>query len=44
MDGEFLGYKAMTSELSLCPVSYEHVLTMMKFGTVTENSCEFELS
>jgi hypothetical protein len=43
IDGEFLGFTELGSELSQCPFSYENVLSMKKFGTITNNTCNFYL-
>ena len=34
----------MKDQLNLCPLNYDDVLNMMKFGAVTESYCEFDLS
>lgn len=43
INGTFLGYRDMTSELFLCPVTYSGVQNMLKFGTQTKKSCEFSI-
>lgn len=42
-DGEFIGYTELNSELSLCPMTYEDVLSMRQFGTQIESKCEISL-
>ena len=44
MNGTFLGFQELKAQLSLCPMNYDDVLTMLKFGAVTQNECEFSLS
>lgn len=44
MNGTFLGYQILKNQLNLCPLNYDDVLNMMKFGAVTESACEFDLT
>lgn len=44
INGTFLGFEILRDQLNLCPLTYDDVLNMMRFGAVTESSCEFELS
>ena len=44
INGTFLGFEILRDQLNLCPFTYDDVLNMMRFGAVTESSCEFELS
>jgi hypothetical protein len=39
-----LGFEILRDQLNLCPLTYDDVLNMMRFGAVTESTCEFELS
>ena len=43
MDGTFLGYIEMTSQLFLCPLGFDGVLGMRRFGTKTQTSCKISL-
>ena len=43
MNGTFLGFQQLKTQLSLCPTNYDDVLNMFQFGTVTENSCDYYL-
>lgn len=42
-EGEFIGYTELNSELSLCPMAYEDVLSMRQYGTQIESKCEISL-
>ena len=44
MNGTFLGFQQLKSQLNLCPLNYDDVLNMLKFGAVTESTCEFDLA
>ena len=44
LNGTFTGYQVLKDQLNLCPLNYDDVLNMMKFGAVTESYCEFDLS
>lgn len=44
MNGTFLGFQLLKTQLSLCPMNYNDVLNMLKFGAVTENTCDFYLN
>ena len=44
LDGTFLGYTELNSQLFMCPVSYASVQAMRRFGTQTVSSCQFSLS
>ena len=43
MDGTFLGYIEMTSQLFMCPLGYDGVLGIRRFGTQTKASCKISL-
>jgi hypothetical protein len=43
INGTFLGFEILRDQLNLCPLTYDDVLNMMRFGAVTESICEFEL-
>ena len=43
IEGEFLGFNELKTQLSLCPMTYTDVVRMTKFGVLTKNECEFEL-
>ena len=43
IDGRFLGFTELKTQLSICPMSYENVLEIRSFGTITVNECEFYL-
>ena len=34
----------MTTQLSLCPLDYQDVINLGKFGTTSEATCEYSLS
>lgn len=42
-EGEFLGYTELNTELSLCPMSYEDVLSQRLYGTQILSKCEISL-
>lgn len=44
MNGTFLGFQMLKNQLNICPFNYEDVQSMLKFGTVTEDFCHFDLS
>ena len=44
INGTFLGFEILRDQLNLCPLTYDDVLNMMRFGAVTESTCEFELA
>lgn len=43
INGTFLGFEILRDQLNLCPLTYDDVLNMMRFGAVTESLCEFDL-
>lgn len=43
LDGTFLGFHQLASQMSACPMTYNDVLNMQRFGAMTENFCEFDL-
>lgn len=43
MDGTFIGYIELTSQLFLCPLGYDGVSDMRRFGTQTTTSCKISL-
>ena len=43
LDGTFLGFQQLASQMSACPMTYNDVLNMQRFGAMTENNCEFDL-
>ena len=44
IEGNFLGFQELKTQMSLCPTTYDDVLKMMQFGSVIENQCEFSLT
>lgn len=44
MNGTFLGFQKLRSQMNLCPLNYADVLNMFKFGAVTESTCDFDLT
>lgn len=42
--GEFLGFQELKTQLSMCAIGYQEVIAMKRFGVVTENICDYELS
>ena len=44
MDGTFMGFTELKDQLSLCPLTFDEVKKMRKFGVVSEVSCDIELS
>ena len=44
INGTFLGFQLLKTQLSLCSMNYDDVLNMLKFGAVTENTCEYNLA
>ena len=43
MNGTFLGYTELKSQLSVCPMSFHDVQNQNRFGTITVNNCELFL-
>ena len=43
INGTFVGFQDLDNQMSPCPMTYNDVINMKKFGTMTENSCEFNL-
>lgn len=43
VDGTFLGFQELDSQMSACPMTYNDVLNMRRFGAMTESKCEFDL-
>ncbi len=43
MNGTFVGFEVLKNQLNLCPFNYEDIQKMLKFGSVTENTCDFDL-
>lgn len=43
LEGKFLGWKQLSTQLSPCPLTESDVMYAEKFGVVTEVTCEFEL-
>ena len=37
INGTFLGFEILRDQLNLCPLTYDDVLNMMRFGAVTES-------
>lgn len=44
LNGTFIGFEVLRDQLNLCPLTYDDVLNMMRFGAVTQSVCEFELA
>ena len=44
LNGTFLGLEVLRDQLNLCPVDHNDVDKIMKFGVMSEYTCEFELS
>lgn len=44
MNGTLIGFETLKDQLSVCPFSYDEIKNMNKFGTVTEKSCDFDLT
>jgi hypothetical protein len=44
MNGTLIGFETLKDQLSVCPFNYDDIKNMNKFGTVTEKSCEFDLT
>jgi hypothetical protein len=38
-----MGFQKLSKQISLCPMTYNDIIRMTKFGVVTQNTCEFEL-
>jgi len=43
MNGTFLGFTELRSQMSPCPMTFTDVLNQRKFGTMTQNDCSFYL-
>ena len=43
IEGEFLGFHELKSQLSICSIGYQEIILMKRFGVVTENECDYEL-
>ena len=43
LDGSFVGFQQLAAQMSPCPMTYNDVLNMKRFGAVTESYCEFNL-
>eukprot|EP00347_Sterkiella_histriomuscorum_P018733 403344384 len=44
INGTFLGFQQLKSQLSICPLNYDDVLNIFKFGAVSQNECQFSLN
>ena len=44
LNGTFLGFETLRDQMNLCPLKFDDVINMMRFGAVTESECEFELA
>lgn len=44
MNGTFHGFQPLHAQLSQCPLQYNDVLTMRKFGSIIVNECDILLS
>jgi hypothetical protein len=43
LQGEFLGFQELHTQLSACPLTKSDTMKMKEFGVVTKNECNFEL-
>lgn len=44
MNGTFLGFEVLKDQMNVCPFNYDSVNNMLRFGTVTESYCSFDLT
>lgn len=44
LDGYFLGYENLTTQLQLCPADYTYGVDYRRFGTTVYSSCSYDLS
>ncbi len=44
LNGTFVGFEVLRDQLNLCPINHYDVEKMMKFGVMSQYSCEFEIS
>lgn len=43
IEGEFLGFRQLKTQLSICNIGYRQIINMKRFGIVTEKKCDYEL-
>lgn len=44
LEGDFLGFKDLTTQLQLCPADYGYGIDYRKFGTTVRSSCKISVS
>lgn len=44
LEGDFLGFQNLTTQLQLCPADYEYGVDYRRFGTTVYSKCEYSVS